>query len=421
MARIEPEQLDPAEVVAPLLPPWARAAIAEYDVTDLCEEVVRRCIAAVFSAYAGDPAFVTALRDSVAENVRALRDVLCGRLEIDQVTLRRRLALADVQARLHVPQSLLQRSYRLSFVIQWEAWAALLRDTLTGLRVHRDAALDAQTDLTRLVLTYQNRVVSQVAERFAHYEDAFNRSRAHIRQRLVRDILLGDEAIPTRSDLVLIDYDLDAEHLAVLLPETGAAGVEAVLAALRTGARPRRTLGYPDSIASSVVWLAATGTWTNDKIEAVRAVLTEAGVRASISEPAAGLAGFRHTHEQVRQLEQIRPALGTDRVIRYADMGLELLLTQNRELAEAFVATELGPLRHDTVDAAKLRETLEASFRLGSHIAVAKHLRVHEHTVRNRLHKVEARLGIPVRERRTELEVALRLHRLLATPKAGAR
>jgi PucR-like helix-turn-helix protein len=418
--RTDSETLDPAEVVAPLPPPWARAAIAEFDVTDLCEEVVRRCLAAVFSAYADDPAFVTALRNSVAENVRALRDVLCGRLEIERVTLRRRLALADVQVRLHVPQSLLQRSYRLSFSIQWETWTALLRDTLVELEVPRDAALAAQTELTRLVLTYQNRVVSQVAERFSHYEDAFNRSRAHIRQRLVRDILLGDEAIPTPSDLVLIDYDLDAEHLAVLLPETGTGAVDTVQGALRAGVRPRRTLGYPDSISSSVVWLAAIGTWTNDKIESVRAVLTEAGVTASISEPAAGLAGFRRAYDQVRQLEQIRPALGPDQVIRYADMGLELLLTQNRELAEAFVATELGPLRHDSAEAAKLRETLEASFRLGSHTAVAKHLRLHEHTVRNRLHKVEARLGIPVRERRTELEVALRLHRLL-TQQAAAR
>ncbi|MBO0850857.1 MAG: helix-turn-helix domain-containing protein [Pseudonocardia sp.] len=413
MFRADLEPLDPTETAPPPLPPWARSAIAELDLAGLCEEVVRRCLAAVFSSYTGDPAFVAALRDSVAENVRALRDVLCGRLEIGRVTLRRRLALADVQARLHVPQSLLQRSYRLSFSIQWEAWTALLRDTLLALDVPRDAALAAQTQLTRLVLTYQNRVVSEVAERFARYEDAFNRSGAHLRRRLVQDILLGDEAVPTPSDLVLIDYDLEAEHLAILLPEIGIGGIDTVLSALRAGVRPRHTLGYPDSISSTVVWLAASGRWTSDKIDAVRTVLTDAGVSASISEPAAGLAGFRSGYEQVRQLEQIRPALGPDRVIRYAERGLELLLTQNTELAEAFVAAELGPLRRDTAEAAKLRETLEASFRLGSHTAVARHLRLHEHTVRNRLHKVETRLGVPLRERRTELEVALRLHRLL--------
>ncbi|WP_028924684.1 PucR family transcriptional regulator [Pseudonocardia acaciae] len=395
--------------------PWARAAIAQFDVTDLCEEVISRCLAEVFPAYLGDAAFVAALRDSVYENVGALRDVLCGRLEIDQVTLRRRLALADVQARLHVPQHLLQRSYRLSFVIQWEAWADLLHRTLVRLDVPRDPALAAQTRVTRLVLTYQNRVVSQVAEKFARSEDAFNRSRAHIRQRLVRDILHGDDVTPTPSDLVLIDYDLDAEHLAILLPDTSA-GVDTVLNALRAAVRPRRTLSYPPSIASTVVWLAAPGGWPDEKIETVRATLTAAGVTASISEPAAGVAGFRHAFEQARRVERLRPALRQNQVIRHADMGLELLLMQDRELAEAFVTKELGPLARRTSEAAKLRETLDASFQLGSHVAVAKHLRLHEHTVRNRLHKIETKLGVPVRDRRTELEVALRLHRLLANP-----
>jgi hypothetical protein len=414
--RIDSAPLDPAEVAAPHLPPWARMAIAELDVTDLCEEVIRRCTAAVFSAYTGDPAFVTALRESVYENVQALRDVLCGRLEIEQVTLRRRLALADVQARLHIPQSLLQRSYRVSFAIQWEKWTELLRETLVALDVPREPALAAQTELTRLVLTYQNRVVSQIAEKFTQYEEAFNRSRAHLRQRLVRDILLGDEVTPTPSDLVLIDYDFNAHHLAVLLPETST-GVDPVRDALRAGIRPRHMLSYAASISSTVIWLAAAGTWTNDKIERVRAVLTRVGVPASIGEPAGGLAGFRHTFDQARQVEQLRPALPSNQVIRYADMGLELLLMRNRELAEAFVAKELGPLGRDTAEAAKLRATLEASFQLGSHIAAAKHLRLHEHTVRNRLHKVESQLGVPVRERRTELEVALRLHRLLLTPR----
>ena len=65
-------------------------------------------------------------------------------------------------------------------------------------------------------------------------------------------------------------------------------------------------------------------------------------------------------------------------------------------------------------EAARLRETLEASFRLGSHVSAAEHLQLHEHTVRNRLHRAEEHLGHPLSERRTELQVALRLQRLLS-------
>jgi DNA-binding PucR family transcriptional regulator len=81
--------------------------------------------------------------------------------------------------------------------------------------------------------------------------------------------------------------------------------------------------------------------------------------------------------------------------------------------ARRFVERELGPLALDTVEAARLRETLEASFRFGSHVAAAEHLQLHEHTVRNRLHKAEELLGFRMGERRTELQVAARLMRLL--------
>jgi DNA-binding PucR family transcriptional regulator len=100
-------------------------------------------------------------------------------------------------------------------------------------------------------------------------------------------------------------------------------------------------------------------------------------------------------------------------VMRYADAGLEILLMQNDELARTFVAAELGPLAQSTTEAARLRETLDASFRYGSHVAAAQHLNLHEHTVRNRLHKAEELLGHSLQERRTEVQVAVRLVRLL--------
>lgn len=46
-------------------------------------------------------------------------------------------------------------------------------------------------------------------------------------------------------------------------------------------------------------------------------------------------------------------------------------------------------------------------------MAAAEHLQLHEHTVRNRLQKAEQLLGRPLQERRTELQVAIRLVRLL--------
>ena len=101
------------------------------------------------------------------------------------------------------------------------------------------------------------------------------------------------------------------------------------------------------------------------------------------------------------------------RVLRYSDVSLEVLLMKDPSRAQDFVIAELGPLAEATEQAARLRETLEASFRCGSHVAAAEHLHLHEHTVRNRLHKAEELLGHSLQVRRTELQVAARLMRLL--------
>jgi DNA-binding PucR family transcriptional regulator len=131
-----------------------------------------------------------------------------------------------------------------------------------------------------------------------------------------------------------------------------------------------------------------------------------------VSEPRTGIAGFRETWQQVLQVQQIRDAWGPSRaprVLCHADVALEILLMQDPARARSFVIRELGPLGEPTEQAARLRETVQASFQLGSHVATAEHLHLHEHTVRNRLQKAEELLGRPLHCRRTELQVALRL------------
>lgn len=100
-------------------------------------------------------------------------------------------------------------------------------------------------------------------------------------------------------------------------------------------------------------------------------------------------------------------------MIRYADVGLEILLLADEETARRFVQRELGALAASSAEGGRLRETLECSFRHGSHVDAASALAVHEHTIRNRLHRIEELLGHPVSERRTDLQVALRLVRIL--------
>jgi DNA-binding PucR family transcriptional regulator len=164
------------------------------------------------------------------------------------------------------------------------------------------------------------------------------------------------------------------------------------------------------------VFLGRIGEWKRTVLDALNAVLVEAGVPAAVGGPHAGIDGFRVTLAEATDAERIRAAWdrpGDPSVVHHDDVGLEILLMRDPKRARQFVQRELGPLAGDTVEASRLRETLEASFHFGSHVAAADHLQLHEHTVRNRLHKAEELLGHTLSERRTELQVAARLIRLL--------
>lgn len=398
------------------LPGSVRDAADDFDVPAMVEAVVERCSTVVFTNHRDDEAFMARLRASVTQNAYALRDMLAGRVELEDVRLDRVLGFATVQAQLRIPQKSMQRSYRVSFYTQWELWTAHLRARIERDDLDRDAALAAMAQLTRGILTYQDHVASQVAETYTRDYEALSRTRAHVRHNLVRDILRGEEAGLTASDLAILAYHLDGHHVAVLLPDMAEGAATQLADGLRSAAKAYQSLPYPLALTSTVVWLCRLEPWHPSCLDAVYGVLDTIGVTASISDPQSDMAGFRAALRQTSETERVRAAWGAlnaPRVIRYTDAGLEILLLQNTELARGFVHTELGALAADTAEATRLRETLETSFRLGSHVATAEHLQLHEHTVRNRLQKAEQLLGHPLQERRTEVQVAIRLIRLL--------
>jgi len=400
------------------LPGWVREMAADVDLGALCERVVARDIAVAFPDLAEDAGFAEHLRASVRENLRLLQDVLCGRLPLDAVRLEQPLVFARVQAELRIPQTALQRSYRVGFAEMWRAWADRLQEVADADDVPRAEAVRALAQLTTAIFDYQDHVASLVAENHARVDEALSRTRAHVRQGLVREILRGDRTSLAPSDLITLDHDLGGEHVVVVLPAVAEGAAGSLMTGVRARTGVRSTLVHPLDLSRTAVWLTVPA-WTREARRRLLAALADAGVEASVSEPLGGLGGFREAHQQAQDVERVRTAWGraaAPRVLQHADVALEIMLLRDPERARRFVRTELGRLAEDTAEAARLRETLEASFRLGSHVAAAEHLQLHEHTVRNRLHRAEEHLDHPLTERRTELQVALRLQRLLAGP-----
>lgn len=400
------------------LPAWAREASDSVDTVALEDRVVEADLAAAFDALRDNEEFVTRLRASVVENLRHLPEVIAGRIRLSEVKLVEPFALARLQARLRLPQTAMQRSYRVGFMTMWHAWSDKLIERAERDDVPRAESLEALRGMTALLLGYQHHVASQVADSFARADEALSRSREHVRYGLVQHLLREDSPPLPASDLVLLDYPLDASHVTVLLPTMPEGAVRQILAGMREACRTRDVLVHPVDHTSTLLWLAQPRPpgWRAARIADLTGHLRGLGVEASVSEPYSGVQGLRAGWHQVQDVQRVRTAwgaAGSPKVLAHHDVSLEILLMADPAKARAFVHAELGRLGADNDMAARLRETVEASHRWGSHVATAAHLHLHEHTVRNRLQKAAELLGRPLTERRTELQVALRLARLL--------
>lgn len=411
-------------VFALSLPRWSTLRLREHDLRSLRDTVVERCAAAVFPTLVNDPIFMESLALSVEENVQALRDVIVGSFPIGEVPMENRLRFTSIEAQARVTQVAMQRSYRLSYFLQWQHWSQIIASSALSGRVSASEVGRAQQSLAAIVMAYADTVVSQLSQSFAGSEEALSRSRHHVRQHLVKELLGGDDNTLSPADLVVLDYSMESWHLAVLLPTVPASSAGALLGLLRTRVPFETSLAYSLRLESSVLWLGSQTRWTDDRVDALVEVLTAAGHCAFIGDTSAGFAGFRRSYQQAVEVESVtaRADQGASSgpsaagpgvaVVRYVDLQLEILLLQNPQLAREFVERELGPLAEDTVEASKLRATIEASFRFGSHVSAAEHLHLHEHSVRNRLQRAHDLLG-SLQARRTEIQVALRLWRLL--------
>jgi len=402
---------------------WVRAASRSLDLAALCDLVVVRCLQ-VFPGQSEDGLFAAHLRSSVTENLQTLQRLFCGETDLESLRLRDPVTFAVIQAEMDSPHTSLQRSYRVSFATIWDQWTAALIRESERLAIAPSEVIKVLGFATRAIFTYHDFVTSAVAESYAEVDEALSRSRSHLRQQIVREILERPDRAPEPADLLSLEYDVTAHHIAVRFPQTTDEVAARMLGVLREAAKVRSSLRYRTSLESTIVWLGNAGPWRVSQMSRLRTALEGLRLPASLSDPRPGLAGLVDCYRQTESIEGVRRLDGSgglsNRVLSYGDVLLDVLLTQDRSLAEAFVRRELRGLADVDAASARLCETLEASLQYGSHTATAEALGVHEHTVRNRLRRAEELLGGSFRSRRAELEVALRLRRLFSGPYRGA-
>jgi hypothetical protein len=216
--------------------------------------------------------------------------------------------------------------------------------------------------------------------------------------------LLAGELIDTAA----LNYELGAHHLAAIAAGPGAA---AAIRRLAGGFDRRLLLACPeDGIAWA--WLGARRAVAPGELERFLGATLSPRLSLALGEPAAGLAGWRLTHQQARAALQIaRRSPGA--CVRYADVALRASLLQDDLLATSLRQMYLAPLEEERDGGSALRETLRAYFASGCQVSsAAAALGASRQTVTRRLNTAEARLGRALDICRIELESALQLETL---------
>lgn len=320
-----------------------------------------------------------------------------------------------------MPMALLLRTYRLGHAELWRIWSS----QLTQAGCPPEELVRLLDTLSRALFAYMDTLTGWVVAEYEAERERWVRSADEVRAGTVRSLLAG-EAVDGDAASRALGYELRRWHLALVLwKETGADGavrpaeLRTVAKGLAAGLGCRAPLVL--SVGSNVTW-AWVGTHDRLDEEAMQALVAtgprDDEVSVAVGEPCAGAEGFRRSHEEagtVRRIVRLSPA-GAGGVTRYRRLALDSLLVAEPRSARRFVAAELGALSAPDESTVRLRDTLTVYLEEGgSALHAAQRLGVHVNTVHNRVRRCEELLERPVRERRLELEAALRVIGLLGS------
>jgi hypothetical protein len=389
--------------------PAARELAAEVDVECAATAVTADILTDVWPQ--ADPTFCEAVHRSVLGNLQAIFGILAGELEIDAEP-DGAMDFAEVTARLDVPIAEIEKAYRVGVASLWSRWFDV---------AHERAECDGRpideliSGPTLTIHAYIDRILDAVVARHEEIRTELHRTRHDRRRHTLTSILDGSIDVITDELELTIDYRLADTHLALLLETDDTHSPEREVAVFRAAADARDALMLQHGARSWVVWLGRPGGFEPVQLSRLRRALAETAFTVAVGEPGKELAGMRRTRRQALEAARVQRALGADghRCLWAREVRLETLLLSDEQRARDFLDDELGRLGGTEPGAVRLRETLLAWLATGSHVSAAAMLGVHENTVRNRIRAAEELLGTPLMGRRTELQVALRLERVL--------
>ena len=220
---------------------------------------------------------------------------------------------------------------------------------------------------------------------------------------LIERLLAGE-----RLDTAELGYELDANHLGLLVSGPGA---ERALAALARSL-DARLLCLPRPEGVLWAWLGQRSPLDPKEAQRLVEELRPRPAAIALGEPGEGAEGWRLTHRQARAALAVA-LRSPEAVTRYADVALLASVLQDELLATSLRRIYLEPLETERDGGEVLRETLRAYFAAGRNVSSAAiALNINRRTLSSRLGTAETLIGRPLEECASELQMALRLDEL---------
>jgi hypothetical protein len=269
--------------------------------------------------------------------------------------------------------------------------------------------------LLRILASLLDRLIAAVSEEYAREERARPSSAEERRVELIERLLAGQ-----RLDVSELSYDFEANHVALVAKEPGAADAIRDLA----HALDRRLLLVCREEHTVWAWLGGRRAFDREELWSYVSERLSKQLPLALGEPAEGMAGWRLSHRQAKAALPIA-LRRSEAVVRYGDVALLASMLQDDLLASSLGEIYLAPLRRERDGGELLRRTLRAYFACERNtVSAAAALRITRQTVNNRLRASEERIGRPLHSCASELEAALCLEDLggiNAVAKAPAR
>ncbi|HEX4247661.1 MAG TPA: helix-turn-helix domain-containing protein [Pseudonocardia sp.] len=303
----------------------------------------------------------------------------------------------------------LLRAYRLGehMMLEWFIDAIEARDVSTT------DALAATRRVAALINGYIDQIIAELTDIYQSERDRWEQRSESVRAAQIRAVLTT-EGLETSAAEEMLGVSLRGWHIATVAwtAETGAESVLRGVGRLLSEVAGRTPLTIFADSATVWAWVRYPTTPALDTGLLATRLAEHPGLRISLGEPGAGVAGFRASHTEALRARKVAELEGQTKqqVYRHSPLALAGLLIEQRDEVALWVRRTLGKLAADNESSARLRETLRIFLELsGSFNDTAARMHVHKNTVLYRVRKAEEILGHSINDGRLPVEVALHL------------